>query len=108
QTTAVLGGARIRQRASPSPDPRVPDVRGCHRARGTNRRPLAKGEGATPARRVWSAGQDFPPQQGDTLLDFMPPPAPTVTNGLFMTPARAVTQSPEQSHEYKESSGSSR
>lgn len=41
------------------------------------------------------------------MLDFMPPPAPTVTNGLFMTPARAVIQSPEQSHEYKKSSGSS-
>lgn len=41
------------------------------------------------------------------MHDFMPPAAPTAVPGLFASPARQVVQSPEQSHEYKKSSGSS-
>ncbi|MBQ1081919.1 hypothetical protein KBX21_12035 [Nocardiopsis sp. B62] len=37
----------------------------------------------------------------------MPPPTVNVPSGLFTSPPRDVVQSPEQSHEYKKSSGSS-
>lgn len=41
------------------------------------------------------------------MHDFMPPPSPAASTGLFISPVHAVVQSPEQSHEYKKSSGSS-
>ncbi|SIO89002.1 hypothetical protein [Nocardiopsis sp. JB363] len=42
------------------------------------------------------------------MNDFLPPaPAPAVWVDLFSTPAHLIVQSPEQSHEYKKSSGSS-
>ncbi|NYH52416.1 hypothetical protein HNR06_002005 [Nocardiopsis arvandica] len=40
------------------------------------------------------------------MNDFLPPPAPAEPTGLFTSAARAVVQSPAQSHEYKKSSGS--
>lgn len=36
----------------------------------------------------------------------MPPAEPPAPTSLFTSPAREVVQSPEQSHEYKKSSGS--
>lgn len=51
-------------------------------------------------------GGDATPQ-GDTLTDFFPPTNTIPAPGLFATAARVVVQSPEQSHEYKKSSGSS-
>ncbi|GAB2515257.1 hypothetical protein [Nocardiopsis aegyptia] len=41
------------------------------------------------------------------MNDFMPPHSTTPAIDLFASPARAVVQSAEQSHEYKKSSGSS-
>lgn len=43
------------------------------------------------------------------MNDFLPPLAPPTPEGtdLFTSPARQVVQTPEQSHEYKKSSGSS-
>ena len=40
------------------------------------------------------------------MTDFTPPPNTAPTADLFTSPAREVVQSPEQSHEYKKSSGS--
>lgn len=39
--------------------------------------------------------------------DFVPPALPAPHGGLFSSPERRMVQSPEQSHEYKKSSGSS-
>lgn len=44
------------------------------------------------------------------MNDFLPllaSPPPNASTELFISPARQVVQSPEQSHEYKKSSGSS-
>lgn len=42
------------------------------------------------------------------MNDFLPPtPTTTQSPDLFSTPALTIVQSPEQSHEYKKSSGSS-
>ncbi|MFL1427995.1 MULTISPECIES: hypothetical protein [unclassified Nocardiopsis] len=40
------------------------------------------------------------------MNDFTPPPASEQMAGLFVATARAVVQTPAQSHEYKKSSGS--
>ncbi|GAB3460736.1 hypothetical protein GCM10027570_45970 [Streptomonospora sediminis] len=41
------------------------------------------------------------------MNDFIPPAAPKTPTGIFMAPPREIVQSPEQSHEYKKTSGSS-
>lgn len=41
------------------------------------------------------------------MTDFFPPTNTIPATNLFTTVARVVVQSPEQSHEYKKSSGSS-
>lgn len=41
------------------------------------------------------------------MTDFFPPTKTIPATHLFITAARMVVQSPEQSHEYKKSSGSS-